>query len=165
MYSSVQDVRDALAPGGSTVNPATAASLSEAQITSQIKEADGVIDAFIGVRYAIPQDTIDSSVAVSPIRWWSRSIAAYFATLVYKQNKDVTADEPIRLRYEQVMGFLEDVRDGKMDLNLLSGTATTDSGEVYVYNLYDGDLFSKDQFVIGHPQGGWQPSGYVKLKY
>lgn len=163
MYSSVQDVRDALSPGGSAVNPATAASLSEDQLISQIHEADGVIDAYIGVRYDIPQDSVDSLVAVSPIRWWSRSIAAYFATLVYKQNKDVSTDEPIRLRYEQVMGFLADIRDSKMDLNLAESTATTDSGEVYVFNLYTGDLFSKDQFVVGNPTGGWQPSQYVKV--
>lgn len=165
MYSSVDDVRAALAPGGSPSNPGTAATLPEDQIISQINEADGVIDAHIGVRYNIPQDSVNSLVAVSPIRWWSRTIAAYLATLVFKQNKDVGTDEPIRLRYEEVMQFLRDVRDGKMDLNLLAGTATTDSGEVYVYNLYEGDLFTKEMFVGPIDQGGWHVSGYVKLKY
>lgn len=165
MYSSIADVRAALAPGSSAVNPATAASLSEDQITSQINEADGVINAYIGVRYDIPQDPSDLSVAVSPIRWWSRTIAAFLATLVYKQNKDVGPDEPIRLRYREVMGFLEDIRDGKMDLNLAESTATTSSGEVYVFNQYEGDLFSKDQFFIDKADGSWQPSQYVRLKY
>jgi hypothetical protein len=57
VYSSIADVRNALAPDGSSTDPATAAGLSDDQVTDAIHEADGIVDSYIGSRYAITQDT------------------------------------------------------------------------------------------------------------
>lgn len=146
-YSSALDVRNALTPEGASTDGSTAATLSDTQITDSIAEADGLIDAYVGSRYAIVLDTtLTPNVAKGVIRWWSRTIAAYLATLTYKRNQDVPADEPIRLRYDMVMELLEKVRNGTLDLNLVP--VDNDSTDVFVENLYEGDLFTPAMFGL-----------------
>lgn len=161
MYSVVTDVRNALTPGGATDDRTTAASLSDAQLVDAVKQADGMIDAHLSTRYTIPQDEDNPLVAVDPIRWWSRDIAAYLATLTFKRNKDVPQDDPIRLRFNLAMSTLIAVRDGKANLDLppVGGEGT----DITVVNLYEGRLFGPEDFGLspaGRPMHGIWPGGY-----
>jgi hypothetical protein len=150
VYSLVEDVRNALTPGGSSSDTTTAASFSDAQIEDAINEADSIIDTHISLLYDIPQDPDEALVAVEPVRWWSRDIAAYLATLTFKRSKDIPADEPIRLRFALVMSLLVAIRDGKASVEL----PPADGGsEVVVQNLYTGYLFGPEDF-------GLAPAGY-----
>lgn len=161
MYSSVTDVRNALSPGGSTSDPGTPASLEESDILDVIAEADGIIDGYISSRYTVPEDVSVGGVAVSPIRWWSRTIAAWLVTLTYRNQQDVPADEPIRLRYEQVISFLVQVRDGAMDLGALSENTSESGDQVFVENLYETKLFPSPDYPGS--KGSWQPVTWVRL--
>lgn len=161
MYSSVDDVRDALVAGGSTSDPGSPGSLGDAQIQNAIAEADGIIDGYIRSRYTVPNDPVVTTVAVSPVRWWSRTIAAWLVSLTYRNQQDVPPDEPIRLRYEQTMQFLRDVRDGLMDLPALVANDTESGDQVFVENLYQNKLFPVEE--IGSADAWW-PTGYVRLK-
>lgn len=160
MYSSVTDVRNALAPGGSTSDPGTPASLEETDIEDAIAEADGIIDAYISSRYTVPDDAVIPGVAVSPVRWWSRTIAAWLVTLTYRNQQDVPPDEPIRLRYEQTIAFLQQVRDGQMDLGALIANDDESGDQVYIENVYPNKLFPIEGPYVG---SGWQVAKWVKL--
>lgn len=149
MYSSVLDVRNALAPGGSESDTTTAASFNPAQLTDAINEADAIIDTHLSLVYAIPQSDEDPLVAVPPVRWWSRDIAAYLATLTFKRSKDIPADEPIRLRFNLIMAQLVAIRDGKAAVDLPPAGGES---EVYVKNLYEGKMFSPEDFAL-YPSG------------
>lgn len=161
MYSSAQDVREALSPGGSTSDPGTPASISENEILSAISEADGIIDGYVGSRYTVPEDLTVGGVAVSPIRWWSRTIAAWLVTLTYRNQQDVPPDEPIRLRYEQTIAFLVQVRDGLMDLTSLDDITDDSVDQVFVENLYSNKLFPTEPST--KKQGSWQPVTWVNI--
>lgn len=164
MYSSVDDVRNALAPGGSTSDPSTPASIDEGEIVDAISEADGIINGYISSRYTVPSDPVLVAVAVSPVRWWSRNIAAWLLTLTYRKQQDVGPDEPIRLRYDQTIAFLTQVRDGQMDLGSLAANDTATGDQVFVENLYQNKLFPTEPSG-GWDRDGWRVTGYVRPRY
>lgn len=148
MYSSIADVRNALTPGASADDASTPSGLQDDQITDAINEADAIVDAHLAMRYAINQDDVDPLVAEAPVRWFSRDIAAYLATLTFKRNKDVVVDDPARLRYRMVMDILVAVRDFKANLNLTPVGGEDSAGVDYI-NLYEGPLFDLYDFGLG----------------
>lgn len=165
MYSSVFDVRNALTPGADTADKSTAAGLTDAQIEDAIAEADAVINAYCSDGYIVPlmdvtiseDPLVVASLAVQPLRFWSRDLAAYLATLTFKRNKDVPENDPVRLRYTMIMEMLRMVRAGKMNLPL-DATPDTGPGTVSTHNLYTGNLFGAEDFELTTRSGyyhGW----------
>lgn len=145
MYSSPADVRNALTPGGLGTDTTTAASFDDAQLEDAIKEADGVIDTYIFSQFSIPTDpdaTPPDSVAIYPVRAWSRDIAGYLATLTYRKSNDVEVDDPPRLRYLYVMDILEKISEGKLKPNLPPPTGDNEPQGAFVYNLLPYKLFT-----------------------
>lgn len=160
MYSTVKDVRSALTPGGAGTDASTAASLDDALIIEQINEADSIVDQHVTQYLPIPTEEVSvgtpeapavQAVAKSPVRYWSRNIAAWLATLTFKRNKDVTADDPVRLRYNMTMAQLIAVRDGKATLPFPVGGGTGD-GEPLVINQYVGTLFHPEDLGLAYQQ-------------
>lgn len=148
MYSSPADVRNALTPGADDADLTTAASFTDAQIEDAIKEADGNIDTYLSGKFGIPTDpdaTPPNSVAVYPVRAWSRDIAAYLVTLTYRKSKDLQPDDPIRLRFLWVIGILEKIAAGDLTPNLpqppVPPVGYGPQG-AFVYNQYHGKLFT-----------------------
>lgn len=151
-FCSVWDVRLALAPDADSAGNETAASLKDWQIEDAIDEAEGRINAYVASRYSIVTFEIEVEnpnnigetwvfmVAPSPVRGWTRDVAAYLATLTFRKGKDLEERDPIQLRYDATMRDLVAVRDGKIDLQLPNPEGTT-AGEVAVYNQYEGQLF------------------------
>lgn len=157
MFSTVHDVRNALTPGAVETDTTTAASLSDEQLADAIAEADSRIQSYLPQDYTVPTVMVEygdppepAQVAFSTIRFWSRDIAAYFATLTYNRGRTVNEDDPVRLRYNAVMETLREVRDGKISLPPDADTTDdTHPGAVVVHNRYEGDLFSMDDFGLG----------------
>lgn len=153
-YCSVRDVRLALTPSALPDDEGqTGTELPDWQIEDAIEEAEGTINAVLLSRYVItpfeievvnpenPLETWVFMVAPSPVRGWTRDIAAYLVALTFRKNRDLAEDDPIRLRWLMVKGLLDDVRDGKLRLDLpIPSEPLTDQG-VHVVNLYDGKLF------------------------
>lgn len=145
MYSTVQDVRSALFPGAGaepTTDLSTAASLPDEQIESAINEADSMVNTYLSVPgdYTI---SMDGDTATTPVRYWSRNIAAYLATLTFRRGKDLPQDDPVRLRYTDTVNLLIAIRDGKTG-NPLDPVGA--GGGIEVLNQYDGNLFSPGDF-------------------
>lgn len=172
MYCTVQDVRTALAPGVVIPNATPdASSLPDWQIKDAIEAAEGVVNAHVLSRYQIiladttvpapvPGDddaTAQAEVAPSPIRAWTRDIAAWYITLTFNKAKDIEADDPIRLRMGLVMDLLRDVRDRKSIIALppVDDAENTASG-AEIYNLYEGTLFGPEDFSLTTAQGRTQ---------
>lgn len=155
MYSTPQDVRTALTPGGQQSDLSTGASLADEQINDAIAQADTIIDSYLGLLYVIPTSEVPVegseppttvTVAPFPVRYFSRDIAAWLATLTFKRNQDIPPDDPIRLRYNMTMNLLQRYSDGTAVLpnppfTAPGGGADSDVG---VYNLYDTALFGQD---------------------
>lgn len=171
-YCTVRDVRNALTPDASeeTAYPETAASLPDWQIEDAIHEAMTIVDMHVLPRYKIGEVEVEYTdvsgdppvtttttvmVAQSPIRWWTRSVAAYYATLTFRKNKDLTEDDPIRLRYGAVMSNLVMIRDGASDLPGFDPSDAASTGEVAVVNTYEGKLWGPEDFNL--TPGGYDP--------
>lgn len=158
MYSSRTDVRSALFPGADSGMPtedkSTAASLPNLQIDLAIQEADSIIDTYLGVpsSHSVPRDPDDDTVAVTPVRYWSRNIAAYLATLTFRKGKDLGRDDPVRLRHDDTIALLAMIRDGKtanplpdpVDPNAAAGDAV--GMNLYKTDQPGGGLFSPSDF-------------------
>lgn len=161
MYCTIEDVRNALTPGGSQVDKTTASGLEDTQIIDSIREADSIVNSYINARYTVPQDPLDADRAVEPARFWSRNIAAFLATLTYKRSKDVPADEPVRLRYNLTMAGLLAIREGKATTSLPPIGVTTGSDGVTVINQYQGSMFAPADFALRSDYTGVVVQPYV----
>lgn len=153
-YCTTNDVRLALSPLGEP--DGTASTLTDPQIEDSIDEAEAVVDTYLSARYTITtfevEDTTDPNnilvytVAPVPVRGWTRNIAAYLAALTYRRNKDLSEDDPVRLRFNMTMGLLKDVRDRNSDLSL--PVVVADQQGVHVENLYEGTLFGPEDLAL-----------------
>ena len=154
MYSSVYDVRNALTPGADPADKSTAAGLDDGQLADAIVEADSTVNSYLPDDYTVALTTVqqgtppvDAEVGTQPVRFWSRDIAAYLATLTFKRNKNVPDDDPVRLRFNLAMDALRAVRAGKINLPV-DASASDDVLGLSIYNLYEGTLFGPDDFQL-----------------
>ena len=156
-YSTVAAVRLALYPADyDAANPPTTASntaadLSNAQIQDAIAEADSKIDSYIGGRYQVPVAANTDGSLPHPIDFWSRSIAAYLATIVFRRSADFTDNDPVARRYNATLADLVSVRDGKSTL-MIPDTASLANAEGAgaPVNPYVGSLFAPEDFSLGY---------------
>lgn len=161
MYCAVAQVRDRLTPGGNASGTAAATSsgLRDEQISQAIAKGDATLDTYLLGRYAIPVTgewdgdggEVVTGLAIEPVQQWSVSLAAYFATLSWRRNLDLAADDPIRLEYAHVMGILNQVASGKITLQLpppggVPGDAV--GGDAVVVNMYTGVLFDSERNLV-----------------
>lgn len=171
-YSTVQTVRLALYPlSGSDdgSNPPatpsnTAADLSNTQLQDAIEEADAVIDSYIGKFYATPVVPIiagtdeDGTVGAipHPIDYWSRNIAAYNATLAFRQGQDFADQDPVARRYTATMTALTMVAKGQATLQLPENTSpNAAAGAGQPVNPYAGDLFDPNDWNLRPISPDW----------
>lgn len=165
-YCGVLDVRAALSSGAVSSGTQTAADLPDWQIQDSIDEAQAFVDAFLNGRYIIPiseltipnpyfdpdvdppmDPDVTFEIAAAPLRAWTRDVAAYLATLVFRKGKDLGVDDPIRLRYAMVNTLLLSVRDGYTILPFDTNDIDQ-NGRVEIFNLYDGTLFGLEDFNL-----------------
>lgn len=157
MYATFEDVRGVLSPDGQQDDYETAAGFSDAALTDAINRAVGKVHTYLAERYATPVDVAEDVDGV--LRDWTSVIAAYYATLTYSRGQDIGSDDPIRLRYNDVMKVLERVQSGNL---LLSWTGETDmtTNDVVIVNRYEGDMFRPDDFDLGDSR---RPYGWGQL--
>lgn len=159
-YSTVVMLRNALAPavGGEwspelepdPENPTgTAADLPDAQLLDAIAEADAMIDSFLSGRYTVPIMPVAPLSTIHPVDYWSRDLAAYYATLTYRGSQDFAETDPMARRYNGLMLMLVAVRDGKQNIPFPENTGPSASyGAGKAHNPYTGDLFTPPDFDL-----------------
>lgn len=162
-YSTAKMVRQALVPSSDGTQPSppahNAADMADAQLEDAIAEADSTIDGYLAARYTVPvapvatggdEDGTPVGSVPHPVDYWSRSIAAYNATLIFRGSQDFTDTDPIARRYRDVMTQLQSVSAGKITLNLpTSVTVAAGVGAAAPFNPYQGDLWQPSDFHLG----------------
>lgn len=104
----------------------------DAFIESALNDACGLVDSYISARYVLPLSVVPQALAQQCC-----AIAFYYLN-------DLRATEQTRLRYEDALRWLRDVRDGKIQLGTDSAGETPES-EDYVQVISDPLVFSRDQ--------------------
>jgi hypothetical protein len=163
-YCTIRDVRAALTPEASPADKETASGFADWQIEDGIEEAEGIVNAHVLARYNIPTGEVEVVnpedpmetwvwiVAPSPVRGWTRDIAAWLVTLTHRKSKDISEDDPVRLRYQMVLEMLVAIRDYKGSLpgSVFPPTDEDSQNSVHVENMYEGKLFSPEDFGLGY---------------
>lgn len=149
-YSTPAMVRQALVPSSDGSMPTTvtntAADLPDAQLQDAINEADSIIDGYIGRFYAVP---VTGEAIPHPVDYWSRNIAAYNATLTYRESQDFADQDPVARRYTATMAALQSVSKGEIQLQLPRQTGDSRAaGADSPINPYEGDLFTPEDFDL-----------------
>lgn len=109
-YATADQVRAALRLSSLPSDPDSGATgwvdqIDDTDITDAIAEGDAAVDVYIGARRVT--DILKSTC--------SRDIAAYLLVLTWRGTDDLTADDPVVLRYRHTMSMLEDIGTGKVD--------------------------------------------------
>ncbi|AXH49406.1 hypothetical protein SEA_CROSBY_18 [Streptomyces phage Crosby] len=153
MYATPEDVRRVLSPDGQQDDYSTAASFSDDALNDALKRAEAKVNLYVGKLYAVPVDvaTYDTD---GNLNEWVSVIAAYLATLTYSRGQDIGSDDPIRLRYNDVMKVLERVQSGNLPLPWPPETGVT-ANDIAVVNRYEGEMFRPDDFNLGPGDRPW----------
>ena len=149
-YCSPDDVRNVLAPDGDPDGDlGTGAALSDDQFDSEIATAAAEIDAKLSTRYSVP---FAGAVPII-IAKVNADLAAYGITLTYLRNESLTDDHPIRLRYNRALSTLNALAKGEGKLLGEDGEIAATGGEAAVVNMYEGDMFTFEDFGLGTSTG------------
>lgn len=110
-----------------TINPMlpqtdTAAgwSVTVATISQHITRADGIIDSYVGRRYALPLSPVPPS-----IRAMSQDMVSYYTYRSFFTQDNHNRTEYFEELYRQAREDLEKIRDGAMDLFDTAGSDMT----------------------------------------
>lgn len=116
-YATSDDVRSAVARDPDKT-AGTAASMEDVELDLAVRNAQAEVDARLRGRYTVPLAPCPELVRNIVI-----DVAAYLATLVYRQGKDLSAFDPVVLRYDRAQKLLKQIADGLADLDLGDGGA------------------------------------------
>lgn len=150
-YAIAEDVRAAVTRD-ITQTTGTAASMSDDQLELAIRGAQAEVDGKLRGRYAVPFASV-------PFLIWQITVdlAAYRATLRYRQSKDLTDTDPVVLAYKAAQHLLSGIAAGGVDIDAGDGSTvgTSSAGGVRApRNPYTGAMFGMSDFGLG-PGRGW----------
>lgn len=153
VYCTTEDVRGALTPDADNLDDDTAAGLSEETLQDAIARAVAFIHTYIGKQYAVPVDVTKDPDGI--LRDWTSVLAAWNATLTFSGGRAIEADDPLRLRRNEVVKTIERVQSG--NLTLPWPTETQTGNDFAVVNRYEGQMFAPEDFNLGDARRpyGW----------
>jgi phage gp36-like protein len=109
LYATVDQLRSVMQ--GTDAGIGTAAELSDAQLTLALQAGTNRVSAYVG-------NTFDSSTpqATPPpiLQDLTLDLAAFWATATYMKHKQITAQHPVYIKYQDAVKMLEDIRDGRV---------------------------------------------------
>lgn len=137
LYATLADLR--LTMDGTDSGTGTAAQLTDAQLTLALQAASNRVSVYAGNVYdssspqAVPPDIFHDLTL---------DLAAFWATVTYRKSKALAPDDPVRLRYNDAQQILNNVRDGKLRLDVqIPGDVGQEVGVVInnIPNVFTGD--------------------------
>jgi phage gp36-like protein len=156
LYASAEDVRVVVARNPTRYR-GTAAEMDDNEINYALEQAEAEVNGRLRQRYTIPFPTPVPLLVKSIVT----DIAAYRATLTYRQNRDLEPTDPIALRYRDSRQLLAQIADGNLDLDSGDGgSAVTSTGSIgRPVNRNQGNLFRSEDFGLSWRnrtrRGGW----------
>lgn len=155
MYCSIADVKNNVS--GTDDGTGTCAQLADGPISAAIAQASNKVSAYAGTVYetdpATPTVTVPDLVVTLTIQ-----LAVYYATLIYRKSKDLTAQDPVALMYADAMRTLMDINSGKISVDPVPpGDPVSTGGHVVqtVPRIFD----YSDSGVEYDGRGGIEPVG------
>lgn len=148
-YCTAEQVRGVLARDVAQAT-GTAATLFDVDILEyHIGAAQAELDGRVAGRYVTPfPDPVPALIQSLTV-----DVAAWLATLTYRQSKSMEPDDPVRLRYQRALELMQGLSDGSIDLppghTPGDGGAET-TGVATVRNPYIGRLFGVEDFGLGY---------------
>jgi len=151
-YAIAEDVRAAVTRDANNTT-GTAASMNDDQLELAIRAAQAEVDGKLRGRYTVPfADPL-------PFLVWQITvdIAAYRATLRFRQSKDLTETDPVVLAHRASQHLLAGIATGTIDLDVGGDdteVATSTAGGIRrARNPYEGSLFGASDFGLGRSDG------------
>lgn len=145
-YCLPDDIRGVLLPVGDSFNN-TAASLTDPQLAGSIRDAEDLVNGYTGTEY----DDMDVPPLIQTL---TKHVAAYYATLTFRKNVELSQRDPVVLRFNSAVATLQAISQGLVNAQPYNedqpGTAPD---QVFVQNAYTGQLFGPRDFYLG-PRGG-----------
>lgn len=152
MWITADDVRDTVR--GSATDTGTAAELDDDTINRAIAAQQAIVEAYARTRW--PDDQ-----APELVKSLVRDLAAYDATLVYRKGKDLSAYDPIYLRYQEARQVLTDIAAGRVQIEPdPDQPGTGEGGRATVINPYEGRLFDRTDMGLHSDPYGHYRTGY-----
>jgi hypothetical protein len=114
LYASVSDLR--LVLDSTDAGTGTAARLTDEQLTLALRAATNRVTTYCGEVYDSTAPTFPPIIADLTL-----DLAAWWATTYYSKQKEMGPNHPIVLRYTEAKGVLDDIRDGKVNIDFGGG--------------------------------------------
>lgn len=119
LYATTTDLRATLA--GTDSGTGTAAALTDNQLTLALTSASNRISVFAG---AVFDSSTPAAVPPDIFHDLCLDLAAFIATTTYMKSKVIGPTHPVWLRYTEAQKLLDDVRDGKLRLDIYAAGST-----------------------------------------
>ena len=160
-YSTDTQVRIVLIGRRSEDRNETVNELDGDQIENAIADADAQIDLVLRRRYSLPlQEPVPSIVNTLSI-----NIATYLASLTFRGTTPLDGSDPTVLRYERARRLLEDIRNGRVDLDALE-RVNEEVGADSVFNMLEKPLFpTHPWFGDEYPEGVIPPDRLYRRSF
>lgn len=162
LYASVADLRDMLSSTDSGVG--TPAQLSDEQLTLALYAASNRVSVYTGTMW----DSSAPQWTPPPILHdLTLDLAAFYAWRTYLKGKSIANDHPVFLAYQNATQMLNDVRDGKIDLDVQNAGAISQTNALIINRIpaiFTGDDSNTHVGLSGAleadvPLGQWAPRG------
>ena len=114
MYCLPSDIRANVA--GTDAGTGTCAQLEDYQLSAAIQQASAKVSSYVGTAYVA--DAADPVVVVPDlVKTCTIQIGTFYATCVYRKNKDFSQFDPVLLSYNDAISTLKDIAAGRIDVD------------------------------------------------
>lgn len=153
-YCTPDDVRGVLVSLGDPFDN-TPATLTDTQLEQLIADTQAIVDGFTGTTY----DDVDVPQIVAKL---TKDVAAYDAYLIYNKSRQISARDPVELRYQRALQLLQNIQKGLVTVEPYNEDQPDQPtpGEVFVQNPYTGQLFDMGNFRLGPVPGAVDETYY-----
>jgi hypothetical protein len=155
MYCTAADIR--LAVAGTDDGTGTCAMLTDQQLLGAIAQASSKVSAYVGTDYE-PDATTPSVTVPDLVKGITVQLATFFATLIYRKGKDLSAFDPAYLAYVDANKTLADIASGLIDVAPPTPGAPDDAPG-HVTQTIPRIFTMHDSGVEWDGRGGIEPAG------
>lgn len=155
MYCLPSDIRANVA--GTDAGTGTCAALEDYQLSSAIAQASAKVSSYVGTSYVV--DAANPTVTVPDlVKTCAIQLGTFYATLIYRKGKDLSAMDPVYLGYLDAISTLKDVAAGRIDV-APTGPADPVDKPGYFRNTVPRIFVHSDSGTIPDGRGGIEAAG------
>lgn len=126
LYATVAELRNILSGTDMT---GTAAQLTDSQLTQALTSGSNTVSAYAGNVWDVTQNPQFTPPVI--LHDLALDLAAWWASTTYLKFKQMGNDSPVVLKYTHAMKVLEDIRDGRVRIDVdVPGSVGAESGHV-----------------------------------